>query len=470
MTDVRKLSCVMAVLALGCNKGPENSQEKPKTGVKIEQQKPDESLAREGVTSLDAEYQLEPARSTAGDLLTGLWQEAKAEPVMPPPLPPGKLGEGREPPKAHEADKPTQQQPKQAEPAKPPVQAEGQAQPPPGPPKTPRTWLQPAVLIGRAQVFVAGKPVGKVTCTAETPELCAAEALRGPTGKQALDVDATVQAAVGAAAQANGWNGKEVVVLADRRIAWSGLEGVQQALLTVGARPVLAAATYAGQVTRVMPAANAVAAAGSPGEMAANHPLPATAATGGESSAQADAVPDDLTGVTIGVTGHGISLLLARKGGEPAQPELMGNVLEALTAWAERLRAAAPSVQEATLSIEPQAPVEEVVRAVDALRDTCARVAKGTPCHDRRVLYPRILLQRAGAPAPADPTAAPAPALLLGEPSMHLADQPPMGQLRLQGGPTGIIARDRLQMQPTPTSIQTPRVDKRPSGQPAPTR
>lgn len=481
MTDVRKLGCVLAVLALGCEKRtppPEQAREKPQAGAQADrvplagrtvtdQQKPDESFAREGVTSLDAEYQLEPPRSTGGDLVTGLWQEAKPEAVQPPPLPPAKLAQGQGPPKTHDGDKPPKQLVKHVEPDQPQVQAEGQAQPPPAPPKTPRTWLQPAVLIGRTQVFVAGKPVGKVTCTAEKPELCGADALRGPTGKQALDVDPTVQAAVGAAAQANGWHGKDVVVLMDRRVAWSGVEGVQQALLTIGARPVFAAATYLGQVTRVTPAANAAAAP--PPE---TEPGVAVVATGGESSAQADAVPDDLTGVTVGVTGHGMTLVLARKGGEPAQPELMGNLLEALAAWSERLRAAAPSVQEVTVSIEAQAPVEEVVRAVDALRDTCARVAKGTPCHDRRVLYPRILLTRAGVPAVGEavPTPDAAPALQLGNPSMRLGELPPSGELRLQGGPTGIIARDRLQMRPTPSSIQSPRAETQPSGQAAPSR
>jgi len=66
------------------------------------------------------------------------------------------------------------------------------------------------------------------------------------------------------------------------------------------------------------------------------------------------------------------------------------------------------------------APFEEVVRAVDGLRDTCAAVAKGTPCHDRRGLYRPIelLLQAAeekgipGAEGKAD-----APTLLLDVPA-----------------------------------------------------
>lgn len=330
----------------------------------------------------------------------------------------------------------------------------------------PWTWSQPMVIIGRSMVFAAGKPVAKVLCSAEQPALCEPAALRGPTGKQALELDpAQLDASqqlvpLAAAVAENAWKDKEVLVTADRRVAWAALDRVMTTLSAAGARPVLVAATYAGQLARVMPAPGTVATAPAVARL-----VPAESAAPGETHP----VPDDLAGVTVGVTAHGMSLTLLRKAGEPRQPELLGNVLEALAAWAERLRAAAPSLVTATVSIEPQAPVEEVVRAIDALRDTCARAAKGTPCLDRRVVYPHIELISSGvAPATPKPTPGDAPAvepigqieptLLLVPPTLQAA-QPPSGGLFLRGG---ALDRD-VQLRNVPANLASP-IRFRPAG------
>lgn len=468
MTDVRKVANALVILltalpVVACNKKTEPEQDRKVTtgpvGAAPDAQVRkgvDESPEHEIVTSLDAEYELEPARTTAGDLVATAWQEAKAEPAAG--LPPKSTGDGK--------TAPTQPNPAAGKPGPDGKPADQGTPTPPPPPKTPRTWLVPAVLVGRTHLFAAGKPIAAVACKADPQTLCDAAGLRGPTGKQALDLDPTALAALTTAAQANGWSGKEVLVLMDRRVAWSAIEAVQTTLRAAGAQPVLTAATYAGQLARILPPAGTVAT-----PEPANSPGTPPSQVGGESTNQPDAVPDDVQGVTVGVTAHGITLLLTRKQGEPVQPELLGNVLESLAAWAERLHTAAPSVSEVTISIEPAAPVEEVVRAIDALRDTCARVAKGTPCHDRRVLYPRLLLVRAGTAAPATapeaatPTEGQAepPGLILGNPSMHLdvpeGGAPPLGAgaMHLDRGPAGVIDRDRPSLGLTaPPSLQRP--------------
>ena len=92
---------------------------------------------------------------------------------------------------------------------------------------------------------------------------------------------------------------------------------------------------------------------------------------------------------------------------------------------------------EAHIAIEPATPVEEVVRAVDALRDTCGRQEKTEPCHDRRPLFASISLQLASGDKPA-----PAP-----EPAQDT------GGLRLEPGradPTHQPARLQLDNRPSP--------------------
>jgi hypothetical protein len=134
------------------------------------------------------------------------------------------------------------------------------------------------------------------------------------------------------------------------------------------------------------------------------------AAAGSIDTSGAGEVPDDVRGVTVRVASSGMSLELARQAGEPATPALLGNVMETLAAWAERLRAAAPAVTLAQVTADPDAPIDEVVRAVDAMRDSCAQVAKGTPCHERvhrfQVEWSVAWTPPAALPAVATPTAA----------------------------------------------------------------
>jgi hypothetical protein len=73
-------------------------------------------------------------------------------------------------------------------------------------------------------------------------------------------------------------------------------------------------------------------------------------------------------------------------------PELLGSVAEALNMWAEKARHAAPRITLASVEVSADAPWEEVVRVVDALRDTCARAPKGTPCRDQRPLYETVMI------------------------------------------------------------------------------
>ena len=259
-------------------------------------------------------------------------------------------------------------------------------------------WLQPALLIGTSQLFAGSEPIGAVACAADLPEQCTAQALTAPTAKQLLhaasgDLDEEGRwKAVFAAAQARGWAGKTVWLLADRRIATSAILAAERALRQAGAIPQLAVATLDGQLAALLPAgAGAVA----PVELS-------FASTAAQAPAELPpgAAPTDLVAVRVQVRRQGIHLLLTRP--QPAAavtPELLGSVAETLCVWAERARTAAPQVNLATVQASADAPWEEVVRVVDALRDTCARSAKGTPCHDRRPLYQAVVIAIDSSPA-----------------------------------------------------------------------
>ncbi|MBM4343861.1 MAG: hypothetical protein FJ100_10860 [Deltaproteobacteria bacterium] len=273
-----------------------------------------------------------------------------------------------------------------------PAAADGGA----APPEPQRVFTGPVVLVGRQKVFVSEAAVLHVQCTAEPAELCKPDALRASTGKQRLRLSADAVAADGtiaalqAALQAQGAAGKAVWVLADRRVDAQAVVQVLAAVERAGGRPLAGTATLAGHLAPVFPDPAGVSA-------------PATAtATVGESGGSGP-VPTDLQGVSVQVRRTGVTLLFERPVPQPpATPELLGNVAEALSVWAERARAVAPSVTRARIQADADAPWEEVVRVADALRDACARAAKGTPCHDQRALFATIdLVVEAAAPATA---------------------------------------------------------------------
>jgi hypothetical protein len=372
---------VAALAVAGCNKNESGEGKKEGGQSAINEALPEQKHTgaagehHEAVAVIDAQFELEPPRSTAGEAVALPWLEVT--PVSAAPGPEGDV-------------------PKQ--PVKPELR-----------------WLHPLVLVGRRQVFVEGKPILDVACHAENPDLCTKDGLRAPTGKQALDFgpgDSVLAAVSGACAK---WVGQDTAVLADRRLHAGAVERMLRSVAAAGAKPVLVVATYEGELVRLLPATVLLPPAPTPS--AAVSPV-STAGSVGASGAAAGSidtsgageVPDDVRGVTVRVASSGMSLELARQAGEPATPALLGNVMETLAAWAERLRAAAPAVTLAQVTADPDAPIDEVVRAVDAMRDSCAQVAKGTPCHERvhrfQVEWSVAWTPPAALPAVATPTAA----------------------------------------------------------------
>lgn len=243
-------------------------------------------------------------------------------------------------------------------------------------PEPVKQWQGPVVLAGRRQVFVGNTAVGPVQCSAASPDMCSEIGLRSSTGKQKLQLAGDTAGKAAAELVKAGAAGKPVWLLCDRRLGAQAVLQLVAAIEQAGGQAVLGTATLAGEVARVLPQP------GAPQSLAA----PPTATEAG-----AGPVPADLAGVVVRVTGIGVHLELERPPPHPpATPELLGNVAEALSVWAERTRTAAPGLNRAQIVAAADAPWEEVVRVADALRDTCARTAKGTPCHDQRPLYGQI--------------------------------------------------------------------------------
>ena len=259
-------------------------------------------------------------------------------------------------------------------------------------------WQEPALLIGTRQIYAGSEPVGLVACAADLPEQCTAQALSAATAKQLLhaaaaDLDESgAWKPVVAVAKSRGWAGKTVWLLADRRIAAGAVMAAERALRQVGATPQLGVATLSGHLAVLLPEGQGT---GTPVELSF-----------GASTAQAPAnlppglAPTDLVAIRVQVRRQGVHLMLTRpQSAATVTPELLGGVVETLSVWAERARTAAPQIRLATVQSSADAPWEEVARVVDALRDTCARAAKGTPCHDRRPLYETVVIAIDSSPA-----------------------------------------------------------------------
>lgn len=314
---------------------------------------PNRPFGQDPVAWLDAKYQLELPRSTVPDAAPLPWQSVT--------------------PTAPAANADTHN----------------------GPPEPAQAWTQGAVVLGRQAAFVADQKVANLRCVADPMALCAADGLRAPTGKQVLDFaptdlgrDGSVLA-VTAAAAAQKWTGQPVWLLADRRINAAAVLQTMETLRKSGAQPQLGVATLAGQIALLLPSGLM------PDPVDRKPPaVPEPGQSGGVGP-----VPADLTAVVVHVARTGVHLEFVRTApNPPVTPELLGNVAEALAVWAERARSAAPALTTASVQAAPDAPWEEVVRAIDALRDTCARANKGTPCHDKRPLFAHIELAIASSP------------------------------------------------------------------------
>lgn len=317
------------------------------------------------VSWLDLKYKLELPRSTQTQAIALPWQE-----VTPTAAP------------AAAADAGAKSAPKVAE----------------------HLWTQPVLLLGRGEVATGDRVLGKLRCQAEPKDLCTEEGLRAPTGRQRLDFDPAEADANGQpawlvkAAAEQDWKGKPVLLFADRRVSAQAVLQAQSAVFAAGAEPRLVTATLSGTLGYVLPPQP------HPPTLLAFAPTTAVS----EVDSAPDRVPRDLTALVVEVSTTGMHLILMRpEPHPPTTPELLGDVVQALNVWAERARTTAPGLKIATIRATADAPWEEVVRAIDGVRDTCARAAKGTPCHDNRPLFSWVALDVKSAPAPA---AVPAPA------------------------------------------------------------
>lgn len=259
-------------------------------------------------------------------------------------------------------------------------------------------WTKPAVVLGRLELFAAGKSLGKMECVGPA-DRCKPEALTGATGEVVLQLPAAAIAdgkVTALAATAAEWKDKEVLVFTDRRIAWRAVDAVLTTLRAAGAKPVLAASGYDGNPVSVLPRAG-----GDP-----------NAATGGPSTVDdsgQDPIPAGLTRFEVEVRAGGVSLNFhTQPGNEPTHPAVMGNIAPTLANYAERAMAAAPAVS-ATVLVEPEVAVDEVLRVLDGLGDTCARAPKASPCKARKLLFANPAIALLEVDAAAADAAAPTP-------------------------------------------------------------
>jgi len=143
-----------------------------------------------------------------------------------------------------------------------------------------------------------------------------------------------------------------------------------------------------------LPGLDALASRCAPG----TSPAPASAAAppgpaSGAASEGPGTLPADVASMHVLVRTSGVTLELARAKDPPATPELLGNLMETLNKWAERVKSVYPALPDVAVKAEAGVPFEEIVRVLDALRDSCASAPKGTACKEPRVYFasPRLL-------------------------------------------------------------------------------
>ena len=283
-----------------------------------------------------------------------------------------------------------------------------------------RTWTSPAVLIGRKQVWLRDKAIASLRCACKKPESCTPEATKMPNtiaqfGFEASQItDGKLQALVDAAAE---FKDKQVAVIADRRVNWQAVDAVLAALRAAGAHPVLAAGSHEGELVDVL--GNGTALPEAPTLLAARR-----AAEPGESVP--GGLPSDATALTVLIGSGGVSVEVGRAQGEPAYPEVLGNIVESLVALAQRVRLAAPTITSATVRIDPDVTLEQVIQVIDGLRDTCGKTSGGQACHERWQLFTAIQLQMTGTAPEATKAGQDAPLHLdpAAPSGLHLSDTP----------------------------------------------
>jgi biopolymer transport protein ExbD len=259
-----------------------------------------------------------------------------------------------------------------------------------------RTWPRLAVLIGRKQVWIGDKAIAPTHCQSKEKGNCTDDAIKaGSTvalfGFQADQLsDGKLTALSG---PAGAWKDQQVQVIADRRVNWQAVETVMATLRAAGAKPVLSAGSHEGDLVDALGVGTALPEA--PTLIAARRASePGESVPGG--------LPSDATALTIFVTAGGVSVEVGRESGEPANPEILGNMVESLIALAQRVRQAAPKVTSVTIRIDPDVPMEQVIQVIDGVRDDCGRTSRGQKCTSRTQLFAVISLEMTGgAPEPA---------------------------------------------------------------------
>jgi biopolymer transport protein ExbD len=257
----------------------------------------------------------------------------------------------------------------------------------------PKTWPA-ALLIGRTALYVGSRRVLDLSCSVDGRP-CPAPGARRPVGQQQITIGFDdleppargqhIATATVAALHQTGkaWSGRQVLVLCDRRIAWLTIYQVMETLRGAGAQPELAAISDAGEVVWLAKSAvldDNKAYQGRPG-----------------GHAKDEVIPDDLQAVNVllGRAGTSLQLVGAEKGVQTHA--LTGRRGKALTNWSRRILASQPGVRGISLLIDEQVAFDEVVSAVDAVRDDHGGQTRGGVRSDEGLrLFAMIDLRWAG--------------------------------------------------------------------------
>ena len=238
------------------------------------------------------------------------------------------------------------------------------------------------VIVGRKHVLLNGKVVARMRCQQQGRPCTKAQQEAGapsteidvqPEDLEAIDGEVVIG---GLRKAARTLKDVPVAIIADRQVLHAATIRTIATLLSVSARPIVAAVNREGRAV-------VVASQG-----------PDQADSISKRTSEAIGLPDQVRRIALQVNGTKATTELtpAQRGGQVRRNNLHGDMGIAASRWANRMAEAYPEHNQIELELDAKTPYSEAVRLLDMLRDRCAQGSTEIDCRSRTKRYAHVRL------------------------------------------------------------------------------